>query len=205
MSETQPDEPGWYDDPDGKRRWWSGQQWGAYAPWSEPGEVEKPEARPDRPTLDRSLTFDPTAGGRANRANGDDTERPQRGTGPLPRPAAGGGTPGRIAPGGAASGGHVAPRRAAPQPGRPAKQMATAYVLLVVLGLLGAHRYYLGRLVSGIVQMMLSFAAAAAVVVQTGDSTAPLWLLAVPAAAAIWWISDLFRTAGMVRERNRAA
>ena len=81
--------------------------------------------------------------------------------------------------------------------------MATAYVLLLALGLLGAHRYYLGRLGSGIVQMMLSFAAAAAVVVHTGDSAAPLWLLAVPSAAAIWWVSDLFRTAGIVRERNR--
>lgn len=190
-----PSTPGWYDDPDGKRRWWSGTHWGAYAPWDEPGEIAQPETRPQRPTLDRSLTFDPTATGRAIRARGGDTERPKIGTGPLPRPAAGGGAPGP-----------VTWQRAATQPAeRPAKQLATAYVLLIALGLLGAHRYYLGRLGSGIVQMMLSFAAAAAVVVQTGDSAAPLWLLAVPAAAAIWLISDLFRTAGMVRERNRRA
>ncbi|SFS08209.1 TM2 domain-containing protein [Agrococcus baldri] len=196
VSDPQPDAPGWHDDPDGRRRWWSGTHWGAYAPWAEPSEVAQPEARPERPTLDRSLTFDPTVGGRAKRANGGDDERPVRGTGPLPRPAAGGGAPGRP----------IAWEGAAAQPtGRPSKQMATAYVLLIALGLLGAHRYYLGRLGSGIVQMMLSFAAAAAVVVQTGDSAAPLWLLAVPAAAAIWWISDLFRTAAMVREHNRRA
>lgn len=189
-----PSTPGWYDDPDGRRRWWSGTQWGAYAPWAVPGEVAQPQAMPDRPTLDPSLTFDPTADGRAKRASGGDAVRPTRGSGPLPRPAAGGGRPGMVA--------EPAYRTAEPS-GRASKQMATAYMLLIVLGLLGAHRYYLGRLGSGIVQMMLSFAAAAAVVVRTGDSTAPLWLLAVPAAAAIWWISDLFRTASMVRKHNR--
>ncbi|MCH1882022.1 NINE protein [Agrococcus sp. ARC_14] len=183
-----PAEPGWHDDPDGRRRWWSGTHWGAYAPWSEPGEIARPAVRPERPTLDRSLTFDPTAPGSASRAQG--SGRPQHGTGPLPRPAAGAG------PGARQS------AATEQQRGRPAKRLATAAVLLIALGLLGAHRYYLGRLGSGIVQMMLSFAATAAAVVLT-DGTAPAWLLAVPAAAAIWWVADLFRIAGMVRERNR--
>ncbi|GEK80261.1 NINE protein [Agrococcus baldri] len=208
---TTPAEPGWYDDPDGRRRWWDGKHWGAYAAWAEPGEVARPEARPQRPTLDRSLTFDPTAGGRANRAKGEQPERP---SGSLPRPAAGGASPAPIrGPGspspradlrrpgtGAPTGG--APWAAADEQPRTGKQLATAYVLLVALGLLGAHRYYLGRLGSGIVQMMLSFAAAGAVVVLT-DSTAPMWLLAVPAAAAIWWVSDLFRLPSIVRRAHR--
>ena len=196
VSAPQPVEPGWYDDPDGKRRWWSGSHWGAYAPWSAPSESAQPEARPDRPTLDRSLTFDPTASGRASRARGGDADRPQRGTGPLPRPAAGGGAPGAPA----------RPRPAAQPPEGLAKQLTTAYLLLIVLGLLGAHRYYLGRLRSGIAQMMLSFAACAALVMVLGASRPmTLLLLAVPLAAAIWWISDLFRTSAMVREHNRRA
>lgn len=198
VSAPQPVEPGWYDDPDGKRRWWSGTHWGAYAPWDDAGETTRPEPRPQRPTLDRSLTFDPTASGRAGRAQGGDAARPQRGTGPLPRPAAGGGAPGLV--------GAAARQQGAARPERSAKrQLATAYALLIVLGLLGAHRYYLGRLGSGIAQMMLSFAGCAVVVVLSGAPEPQLLLLAVPAAAAIWWVSDLFRTAGMVRERNRSS
>ena len=54
--------------------------------------------------------------------------------------------------------------------------------------------------------MMLSFAACAALVMVLGASRPmTLLLLAVPLAAAIWWISDLFRTSAMVREHNRRA
>lgn len=80
--------------------------------------------------------------------------------------------------------------------------MTVAYALVVALGLLGAHRFYLGRVRSATTQMMLSFAAAAAVVVLVGDPSA-LVLAAVPIAAAGWWLIDVFRTAGMVREHNR--
>ncbi|WP_347755778.1 NINE protein [Agrococcus sp. ProA11] len=80
--------------------------------------------------------------------------------------------------------------------------MRIAYALVLVLGLLGAHRFYLDRVRSGTAQMLLSFAAAAAAVVLVGDPSA-LALAAVPIAAVGWWLIDLFRTAGMVRERNR--
>lgn len=80
--------------------------------------------------------------------------------------------------------------------------MAVAYALLVALGLLGAHRFYLGRVRSATAQMLLSFSAAAAGVVLVGDPSAQA-LAAVPIAAAGWWLIDLFRTAGMVRDHNR--
>ncbi|WP_405219334.1 NINE protein [Agrococcus sp. Ld7] len=79
--------------------------------------------------------------------------------------------------------------------------MRIAYALFAALGLLGAHRFYLGRVRSATVQMMLSFAAAAAAVVLAGDPST-LLLAAVPVVAGGWWLMDLFRTAGMVRERN---
>lgn len=82
--------------------------------------------------------------------------------------------------------------------------MAVAYALAVALGLLGAHRFYLGRIRSATAQLMLAFAAVASVVVLAGDPSA-LVVVAAPIAALGWWIADLFRTAGMVRGANRRA
>lgn len=188
---TPPATQGWHDDPDGRRRWWDGQRWGAYAPWDDHGSPERPsEPEQEQLKLDRSLTFDPTPSGRAVRAQDSPPEPDADSRGPR-------------AP---QSGGILrweTPSAVPTQPAaRPAKSMATANVLLVALGLLGGHRFYLGRAPSATVQMMLAFSAAAALVVlQSGE--APIWLLAVPAAAAIWWVADVFRTAGMVNEINR--
>ncbi|SDR93975.1 NINE protein [Agrococcus carbonis] len=180
-----PTEPGWHDDPEGRRRWWTGTHWGAYAPWADADEPEGSQRPPQqRPTLDRSLTFDPTAGGRASRALGEQPERP---TGPLPRPAAGGSSP---AP--------IRPDREAAAAGR-SRRLVTATVLLLTLGLLGGHRYYLGRIGSGIAQMMLSFGAAAALVVLQDEGSSRLLLAAVPVAALGWWVVDLIRIRSIVR------
>lgn len=179
MTEAEPREPGWYDDPDGRRRWWSGQHWGAYAPWGDQGTTPRPAAPTARPALDPSLTFDPTAAGRAARA------LPASERAAIPRQPA-------------------RPQSAQPTSAgraRHGNRMQVAYVLFATLGLLGAHRFYLGRVRSATVQMLLSFAAAGAAVVLVGDPAA-LVLAAVPIAAAGWWLMDLFRTAAMVRARD---
>lgn len=188
---TPPATQGWHDDPDGRRRWWDGQRWGAYAPWDDHGSPERPSEpqQEEQLKLDGSLTFDPTPSGRAVRAQDS-----------PPEPDAGSLGPRAPQPGGILR--WETPPAAMQPAARPAKSMATAYVLLVALGLLGGHRFYLARVPSATVQMMLAFSAAAALVVlQSGD--APIWLLAVPAAAAIWWVADVFSTAGMVNEINR--
>ncbi|MGC5076076.1 NINE protein [Agrococcus sp. DT81.2] len=57
---TTPTAPGWYDDPAGRRRWWDGQRWGAYAPWDDSGAAAPASARPPA-RLDSRLLRDPTA------------------------------------------------------------------------------------------------------------------------------------------------
>jgi TM2 domain-containing membrane protein YozV len=74
--------------------------------------------------------------------------------------------------------------------------MAVAYVLLLFLGQLGLHRLYLGRVGSGIAQLLLGLVGWVTVVFVVGF--VPLVVL------WIWLLADLFLTAGMVREPNRA-
>ncbi|WP_072314459.1 NINE protein [Agrococcus sp. Marseille-P2731] len=189
MTDQQPTAPGWRDDPDGRRRWWDGQRWGAYAPWDAPGVGSTPESRAALARLDPSLTFDPTAAGRAQRAAGrDDREGPRQ----VSRAFLGNG-----------AGEPSSAAAPTPRPAAPSRRMRIAYALLLTLGLLGGHRFYLGRVRSATAQMLLSFAAAATIVVLQGTPEPLLLALAVPAAAIVWWIADLFGTAGMVRDVER--
>jgi len=76
------------------------------------------------------------------------------------------------------------------------KSMAVAYLLLIFLGMLGIHRFYLGHSRSAIVQLLLGLC-----------GWATTWLLIgfVPLAVLwMWLIADLFLTAGMVRKANEA-
>ena len=63
---------------------------------------------------------------------------------------------------------------------------AVAYLLLIFLGILGAHRFYLGRTGSGIAQLLLTLTILGAIV--TG----------------IWVFIDLFLIPGMIRQRQDA-
>jgi TM2 domain-containing membrane protein YozV len=72
------------------------------------------------------------------------------------------------------------------------KSVALAYVLWFFLGYLGAHRMYCGRFGSGICMLVLSF---------FGVLTAPLLIgHALLFFVGIWWLIDLFLTAGMAMQ-----
>lgn len=62
------------------------------------------------------------------------------------------------------------------------KNVVVAYVLWLFLGVFSAHRFYLGRPLSAILQILSYFIL----------------------IGALWWIIDLFLIPGMIRERNDA-
>lgn len=74
------------------------------------------------------------------------------------------------------------------------KSMAVAYVLLIFLGQLGIHRFYVGKVGTGITQLVLGLVGWATVWVFIGFiPLAILW---------VWVFIDIFQTAGMVRKAN---
>jgi len=64
--------------------------------------------------------------------------------------------------------------------------VGVAYILLIFIGLLGAHRFYLGRTGSAIVMLILSLTVIGLLV------------------TAIWNLVDLFLIPGMAREKTDA-
>ena len=74
------------------------------------------------------------------------------------------------------------------------KSTGVAYLLLIFLGTLGIHRFYLGQKGSAIAQLVLTILGYLTVIILVG-----FVLLAI---VGIWVLVDLFRTAGMVREIN---
>jgi TM2 domain-containing membrane protein YozV len=69
------------------------------------------------------------------------------------------------------------------------KSVGASYVLCLLLGGLGAHRFYLGHTPTAAVQLVLGVAG-----FLTGGLTwPPLW---------VWLLVDLFLIPGMVRKRN---
>lgn len=76
------------------------------------------------------------------------------------------------------------------------KSMVVAYLLLIFLGHLGLHRFYLGRTGTAITQLLLSLC---------GWATAWILIGFIPLSVVwIWLVADLFLTAGMVRNANEA-
>ncbi|ROR65259.1 NINE protein [Agrococcus jenensis] len=148
-----PHGPGWYDDPAGRRRWWDGQRWGAYAPWDAPAATPTRVAQASA-RLDPRLLHDPTVA--------------------VPR--------------------HTVVHHVVHA---PAKELAVAYLLLLLLGTVGAHRFYLGRTGTAIAMLALTIVGAMTAIVLVGFL--PL------TAVAVWWFVDLFLTPGMVREENARA
>ncbi len=79
---------------------------------------------------------------------------------------------------------------------RTEKSVGLAYVLLIFLGQLGLHRFYTGRVGTGIAQLLLAVVGYATMAFIVGF--VPLGIL------WCWLFIDLFLTAGMVRSANAA-
>jgi TM2 domain-containing membrane protein YozV len=67
------------------------------------------------------------------------------------------------------------------------KSVGAGYILWLLLGFLGAHRFYLGKTGSGIVQLLMCLSIIGII---------PL---------AFWWIADAFMIPGMARDENLKA
>jgi TM2 domain-containing membrane protein YozV len=75
------------------------------------------------------------------------------------------------------------------------KSIGLAYVLLIFLGTFGIHRFYLNRIGSAIVQLIIGIIGVATAAILIGFFfLAPLW---------IWLLIDLFTLPGMVRAENQ--
>lgn len=86
----------------------------------------------------------------------------------------------------------MAPSRSAFQAYRKSRRVA--YLLWLLTGVVGGHRFYFGHKVSGALQAS-SFL--------LGLVTLPIFIGALPLAAlAIWLIGDLFLIPGMARDHN---
>lgn len=83
-----------------------------------------------------------------------------------------------------------------PPPSPRPPSLALAYALWLPLGLVGAHRFYLGRWGTGLALACVTLATLLLFMVFVGLLTA--WL------AVGWWLVDAFLIPGMVREAERA-
>lgn len=69
------------------------------------------------------------------------------------------------------------------------KSQGVTYLLWLILGGIGAHRYYIGRTATGVVYTVLWLSGFLLALIP--------WI-----AVGIWWIIDAFLIPGMVREKN---
>jgi len=74
------------------------------------------------------------------------------------------------------------------------RSVALAYVLWFFLGYLGIHRMYCGRVASGVVMLICTLVGTLAFPTGLGHL---LWF-----CVGIWWLIDLFLTAGMAGYRR---
>jgi len=77
-----------------------------------------------------------------------------------------------------------------------AKSAGVGYLLLIFLGWLGAHRFYLGATGSGIVMLLLWVIGTVTSVIGVGFVLLAIW--------GIWWVIDLFLIPGMVSRQKDA-
>ena len=76
------------------------------------------------------------------------------------------------------------------------KSLLVAYVLWAFLGYVGAHRFYLGRPLSGLVMLALSTIILVLSLVSFGFLSF-LWFI-----VALWWLVDALLIPGIVAGRN---
>jgi len=74
------------------------------------------------------------------------------------------------------------------------KNILLAYILLIFLGTLGIHRFYLGKTGSAVAQLVLTI---------VGWMTVVLIIGFIPlVVVGIWAIVDLFLVPGIIRQQN---
>ena len=76
------------------------------------------------------------------------------------------------------------------------KSLLAAYVLWFFLGYVGAHRFYLGRTLSGLLMLALAAVTLVLSLVSFGI-LGFLWLL-----VGLWWLVDALLIPGIVADRN---
>lgn len=76
------------------------------------------------------------------------------------------------------------------------KSLLAAYVLWFFLGYVGAHRFYLGRTLSGLLMLALAAVTLVLSLVSFGILSF-LWLL-----VGLWWLVDALLIPGIVAGRN---
>lgn len=167
--------PGWYDDPDepGYLRYWDGVAWtDEQKPVPEVMTAPEPTA-PAPPREAPKPTAAPT--GRPTPAPSNPAEAASREPSTFRRPPA---RPPRATP---EPGGAVAPTRSR-------RRWSVTFGLALVFGLLGAHRFYVGKNRVGIVQLVLYFASDAA---SAGSSVDDPISGLLTSAVVIWWLRDI--------------
>jgi len=76
------------------------------------------------------------------------------------------------------------------------KSLVVAYVLWFFLGYVGAHRFYLGRPLSGVIMLALSAVTLLLTLVSFGV-LGFLWFV-----VGLWWLIDVLLIPGMAAGRN---
>lgn len=74
------------------------------------------------------------------------------------------------------------------------KSVLVAYLIWWFLGLFGGHRLYLGRVISGVLMLLVSAASWVLTLVLVGYIGLAL--------IAVWWLLDALLIPGMVRRNN---
>lgn len=77
------------------------------------------------------------------------------------------------------------------------KSLTVAYVLWVMFGMLGVHRFYLGKNSTGLVMLLLTVIGGFTMIFIIG-----FFLIGT---SAIWWLVDAFQMPGMVRSSSAAS
>ncbi len=73
------------------------------------------------------------------------------------------------------------------------KSVGVAYLLWLVLGGIGLHRFYAGHTLTGVVMLLLQFA---------GWLTFPVGGIFLLGIVFIWWLIDAFTLPKMIERRN---
>ncbi len=74
------------------------------------------------------------------------------------------------------------------------KNMIIAYVLWWFLGAIGVHRFYLGRVKSGVTMLLMAIVGAMTAAIMVGI---PILMI-----LGCWWLADAYFTQKMVGEEN---